>query len=272
MMATTLKEFRRIRGARTVWDDDALQDRIGKLETHAGSAIKSLGGIKVGGYLCVWGSPSQVDRSKMRDFFTPACNFGRFGRGPVDTMIHHGLMEDVGDVVIGEATMKADTHGLAITAKLDDSIPIARKALNEIKTCPGYGWSSGTCAHLNRRTPMKNAAGETVHRIDTWKIIEASLTATPAEPRALASFPPAGKTRDAMIREDPALAAVFKTMDRIEAERRREDAALYAESRKHLDRWQAEERAKNAKVMADAQATLRRFGVIPKLTKRRVTK
>lgn len=132
---------------------------------------------RVTGYLVVFGAPEQPDLE--RDYFDAATDFGAAKTSPI--WLNHTLPVQAAratisiDEPIGEGELRIDEQGVIIDALLD-----ARYAyLAEIAEL--LGWSSGTAAHLVRRTPVGK-----VHHIDRWLLgIDASLTPTPAEPRTM---------------------------------------------------------------------------------------
>jgi hypothetical protein len=131
----------------------------------------------ISGYLVVFGDAQQPDLEG--DYFDAATEFGAATTTPL--WLNHTLPVQAAratiqiDEPIGEGELIVDEQGVIINALLD-----ARYAyLAEIAEL--LGWSSGTAAHLVRRTPVGKAA-----HIDRWLLgIDASITPTPAEPRTM---------------------------------------------------------------------------------------
>jgi hypothetical protein len=136
---------------------------------------------RITGYLVVFGAPEQPDLE--RDYFDAATDFGAAKTSPI--WLNHTLPVQAAratisiDEPIGEGELRIDEQGVIIDALLD-----ARYAyLAEIAEL--LGWSSGTAAHLVRRTPVGAA-----QHIDRWLLgLDASLTPTPAEPRTMVVRP-----------------------------------------------------------------------------------
>lgn len=142
-----------------------------------GSAVKALGDGKVGGYLMVWGSPDQTDME--RDYFDATTNIGDANKSAV--FYHHGLDKTIGKKSIGGADIGRDDVGVWVKAQLDLSDRYTR-AIYAMAEKGKLGWSSGTASHLVEREQV----GKAWH-IKTWLLgLDASLTPTPAEPRARA--------------------------------------------------------------------------------------
>lgn len=180
---------------------------------YPGSAVKSLGDGRIGGYLVVYGDPARTDLAD--DYFTPETDFG-FGPGawpgPVKTAVwfNHRLPLPVkarnGQPIvvkerIGEGWLSRDDYGVFIEAVLDN-----RKQYEAMLA--QLGWSSGTAAHLVDRQP---AAGRAM-KITRWPLgLDASLTPIPAEPRSraipLKSYIPPELTLQAGPEAAPAAAA-----------------------------------------------------------------
>lgn len=151
---------------------------------YPGGAIKSLGEGRIGGYLVVYGDPSQPDLAG--DFFTPETDFGFQPGERIKTAVwfNHRLplplktrngQPLVIKQQIGEGWLSRDAQGVFIEAVLDN-----RKQYESLLT--QLGWSSGTAAHLVDREPVKGAM-----RITRWPLgLDASVTPTPAEPRSRA--------------------------------------------------------------------------------------
>lgn len=144
-----------------------------------GAAIKrdERDGRRVSGYLVVFGSADAHDLEN--DFFDALTDFGAAKTTPI--WLNHTLPVQSAratiqiDEPIGEGEMRIDEQGVVIEALLDARYAYLAQIAEEL------GWSSGTAAHLVRRTPVRNA-----HHIDRWPLgLDASLTPTPAEPRTM---------------------------------------------------------------------------------------
>jgi HK97 family phage major capsid protein len=139
------------------------------------TTVKSLNAKegRVGGYLVVWGDPSQ--RDLQGEYFTPETELGLewYPRRPV--LYHHGLDGDLKAAVIGEIdTLTIDDVGVWAEAQLDLRQRYVR-AVQRLIDRGVLGWSSGSLPHL------VDYADD--GRIKRWPIVEGSLTPAPAEPR-----------------------------------------------------------------------------------------
>jgi hypothetical protein len=97
----------------------------------------------------------------------------------------HGLDATLKTRRLTNVTMKADEVGVWVEGQmlLRDEY---EKAVYKMAEDGKLGWSSGTASHLVTRKAIKTDSG-TVHEVLTWPLgIDASLTPTPAEPRAAA--------------------------------------------------------------------------------------
>jgi HK97 family phage major capsid protein len=168
----------------------------------SGDALKSIevkdGIARVGSYGIRFSGPDSKDLTG--EYFTPACDYGpRCGDGAV-TMFNHGFLSVDGldensqralDAVTGRTygPVKAvkDDVGIFISAVLNLSDEF-EAAIAELVDAGKLKWSSGTAAHLMR----KSADGEILR----WHPIEFSYTPTPAEPRLPAIAPLKSVTLD----------------------------------------------------------------------------
>ena len=128
---------------------------------------------RIGGYLVVWGDPTQPDLQG--EFFTPDTDLGLdwYPRRPV--LYHHGLDGTLGPALIGQIeVMQPDAVGVWVEAQLDLRRRWARTVLDLVRE-GALGWSSGSLPHL--------VEIEADGHIRRWPIVEGSLTPTPAEPR-----------------------------------------------------------------------------------------
>lgn len=133
-----------------------------------GSAIKSLGNGRVGGYLVAYGG-----KDLEGEYFTPETEFclDWYPQRPV--LYHHGFDETLKATAIGIIdTIKADDVGLWAEAQLD----LHNQYLEAVQALIDkgvLGWSSGALP----QGVDKDYDG----RIKCWPLIEGSLTPTPAE-------------------------------------------------------------------------------------------
>lgn len=148
----------------------------GKLIAN-GQAVKMVGEGRVGGYLVMWGSPSQKDLQN--EYFTPDTDLSLDLYPTRPTFYHHGLDDTLEALKIGDIDLlKPDEIGVWAEAQLD----LHNKYVTAIRRLVDkgvIGWSSGSLPHL-----VKIAAGG---HIEKWPIVEGSLTPTPAEPRIVVS-------------------------------------------------------------------------------------
>jgi phage head maturation protease len=144
-----------------------------------GLAIKSgpPGSGRVGGLLVTYRNP---DRSKFRDYFTEATDFGEYLKHAIPLLYHHAMKEDEED--FGDLIVTPGPRGLEARGRLSLAEPRGR-ALYEAVKRGGLSWSSGAVFHRVRRTRQPDST----HRIDRWHIVEGSLTDNPADPHAVAT-------------------------------------------------------------------------------------
>jgi hypothetical protein len=153
-----------------------------------GGECKALGDGKVGGYLVVFGSADAPDL--VGDYFTADTDFrlGQTGAKSV-VLFDHGLDPTLGKSIVGEVSLKVDAKGVwaegVLKARESYSAAVKEiigKDLPDLIAGKKLGWSSGTAAHLVERKKVGAA-----YQITTWPLgLDASLTATPCEPRTLA--------------------------------------------------------------------------------------
>lgn len=143
-----------------------------------GASIKALGDGKVGGYLVVFGDENTTDLEG--DFFTKSTSFGSHTTSLV--YYHHGLDGTMKRAVLDDAAMlKADDYGVWCEAQLKMRDDYERFIYRQVEAGKA-GWSSGTASHLVEREPRGKAMW-----IKAWPLgLDASITLTPAEPRARA--------------------------------------------------------------------------------------
>ncbi len=133
-----------------------------------GSAIKSLGNGRVGGYLVAFGG-----KDLEGDYFTPETDFSLDWYPQRPVLYHHGFDKTLKATAIGSIdTIKLDKVGLWAEAQLD----LHNQYLEAVQGLIDkgiLGWSSGALP----QAVEKDYDG----RIKRWPIIEGSLTPTPAE-------------------------------------------------------------------------------------------
>lgn len=146
------------------------------LIAYGDSAIKALGDNKIGGYLVRFSTAETPDLTG--DFFTADTDFDFVdGTKSAPVLFHHGLDNVLKKRKLGRATLRKDDVGVWMEAQLNLRDEY-EKAVYEMVEAGKLGLSSGSANHLVDKTPVGKA-----YRIDSWPIVEASLTPTPAEPR-----------------------------------------------------------------------------------------
>lgn len=149
-----------------------------------GGALKSLGGRRIGGYLCIWGDENATDLEG--EFFTKTTDFDFEDGEKRSGYYNHGLDLTVKNRKIGRGSLKTDDVGVWLEAQIAERDEYCDAVL-ELAEKGALGLSSGALNHLVRKEPVKNADGEIIaHRITHWPIGEWSATPTPAEPRTKA--------------------------------------------------------------------------------------
>ena len=147
------------------------------------TAVKSLGGSKVGGYLVRFGKSDKRDLHG--EFFTSDTNFQLelFDKRPI--FFHHGLDGVVKSEMLGAITKVVPKKlGLWVEGVLDMRNEYARK-VRELVERGALGWSSSTLPHLRKIADT----GEVllwplvpVLKYGREPLVEGSLTPTPANP------------------------------------------------------------------------------------------
>ena len=129
---------------------------------------------RIGGYLLIWGSPSQ--RDLQGEYFTPETpSWGCTGMTVAPPCTHHGQDDALKSALVGVLdTLRADETGLWAEAQLEKRLRYFRALLALVQR-GALAWSSGSLPHL------REVASD--GRILRWPIVEGSLTPTPAEPR-----------------------------------------------------------------------------------------
>lgn len=146
---------------------------------YFGSAVKALGDGRIGGILVPFGTPETAD--VQGEYFTPETDFGLEDITRLRAVYHHGFTKALGRKRIGSAVATMTAEGIAVEATLDLNDPAVKSLHDAIVSGRPMWWSSGSANHLVERTAVKGA-----YRIDSWPLIEASLTPKPVDPRARA--------------------------------------------------------------------------------------
>jgi HK97 family phage major capsid protein len=147
-----------------------------------GGTIKTLTDGRIGGYLVVYSDPDHPDLEG--DFFTPRTDFDFEDGHQVGVYYLHGLDPTLRKRRLGRATLHHDPVGIWLDAQLELRDDYER-AVYQLAQSGALGWSSGAAAHLVERAPWDGQRqGSQPQHITRWTIAEASLTPTPAEPRA----------------------------------------------------------------------------------------
>ena len=164
-------------------------DHTGETLIATGGEVKALGDGRVGGYLVLFGDPDRTDL--VGDYFTPETDFGLDLNTKCRVLFDHGLDPTLKSLGLGVVNLNLDKKGVWAEGQLKarESYSAAVKEiigkdLPELIAGKKLGWSSGTAPHLVGR---KSVAGGRAHEITSWPLgLDASLTATPCEPRTLA--------------------------------------------------------------------------------------
>lgn len=149
-----------------------------------GSEIKALstapdGTVTVGGYLVVFGSPSEHDATPMRDFFTKSTDFDIEDGDKTAVYYHHGLDPTLKARKLATGTLTMKDAGVWFESQIKARDEYEAKIMEMVKAGK-LGLSSGTANHLVEREKVGQA-----HHIKRWPLgLDASLTPTPGEPRA----------------------------------------------------------------------------------------
>jgi HK97 family phage major capsid protein len=143
-----------------------------------GDAVKALGNGKVGGYLVRFSTEHDPDLTG--DYFTKSTDFDIDDPRPLTVYYQHGQDPVVKKRKLGKAQVQTDDVGVWIEAQLKLADEYDR-AIYQMVEAGKLKWSSGSASHLVER----NATGKAAH-IKAWPLVEATLTPTPAEPRAAA--------------------------------------------------------------------------------------
>jgi len=135
----------------------------------------------ISGFLIYFGSTS--DRDLEGDYFNAQTDFDLTSRRELSLYFEHGMDSVIGRRRIGRGLITPQREGLWIDAQAVPELP-ARiwNSLMAMAHEGELGFSSGAPAHLVEREEGW---------IKRWPLIDASLTATPAEPRCIANVNPA---------------------------------------------------------------------------------
>ena len=159
-------------------DEDEDEEALPAEDTNIvfmGSAVKSLGEGRVGGYLIRFTDSNSPDVTG--EFFTKDTNFELADDGLKRTAVYynHGLDRTVGRKKIGEGKLEITDEGVWIEAQLNLRTKY-EQAIYKLAQAGKLGWSSGTLPNLIER----EFVGKSAH-IKYWPLgIDASLTPTPA--------------------------------------------------------------------------------------------
>jgi len=142
---------------------------------YFGSAVKAVGGNRVGGYLVVYSDASKKDLEG--EYFTPETEFFTDipdGLLKLKTLYNHGFKEGTKFHNVGTfVSAKQDDIGLWVEAEIDMSNRYAEAIMKLVKD-GRLGWSSGAIPHSVKVLPDG--------RIAEWALVEGSLTVAPAMP------------------------------------------------------------------------------------------
>lgn len=142
-----------------------------------GGAVKALGDGRVGGYLVRFSTTEDPDLAG--EYFTKTTDFGEAEASPV--YYQHGMDPRVGKRKLGRAEHKKDDFGVWAEAQLDLRDEY-EQFIYRMAESGKMGWSSGTAGHLIERENHGKAVW-----LKAWPLgLDATLTPTPAEPRATA--------------------------------------------------------------------------------------
>lgn len=159
-------------------DDEAIDALVPNSRLMAsGTAVKSVGEGRVGGYLVLFGTAAQKDLQG--EYFTAETDYGLDWYEKRPALYHHALDDTIQTDPIGVIdTLKMDDVGIWAEAQLDLRKRYTR-AIQKLVDKGVIGWSSGSLPHV-----VKIESDGCIKR---WVIVEGSLTPTPAEPRIVVS-------------------------------------------------------------------------------------
>lgn len=148
---------------------------------YAVKALDNTGAIEA--YAVRWGNPSEPDRSKERDFFTPQTDLMLDEWGwPRPIPLEHMVTvagQRAGSVGQWNGATK-DSIGVKLRGQLKTSHPMYPQLARDIKAGQYY-LSSDSAPQFVKRRPLVNGT----NHLDRWGFLTASLTKSPAEHRLL---------------------------------------------------------------------------------------
>ena len=152
-----------------------------------GSTVKMTKNGHVAGYLVRFSPPDGTEKDLDGEYFTAATNLGSYAsKGhEIEVYIDHGQDPAFGVKSVGTGTVTMTDAGAWFEAQLELAEEY-EAYVRQLIEAGKLGWSSGAATHLVRKSGPQ---------ITNWPVIEASLTATPAEPRNLAQSIKAAKLR-----------------------------------------------------------------------------
>jgi len=142
--------------------------------THAVKAVsEDDGALTVGGYLVMWGSPTEKDLQG--EYFTKSTQLWTDRYPTVPTLFHHGLDSTIGLSVVGHRTKAAaDDVGMWVEDVIDKSNSYW-VYVDALVKAGKLHYSPGSAPHLVKST----SDGELL----SFPVVEDTLTPTPAQPR-----------------------------------------------------------------------------------------
>lgn len=146
--------------------------------TYYGGQVKALGDGKIGGYVALFTTENDPDLSG--DFFTKATEFYLESGDQRPIIYDHGLDKTLKRRQLGRAKTEIRDAGVWMEGQLNLRDDYEQKVY-KMAEMGKLGWSTGSASHLVQRTPK----GKSFH-LDSWPIVEASLTPMPVEPRTSA--------------------------------------------------------------------------------------
>jgi hypothetical protein len=150
-------------------DDDSL--------IYYGEAVKALGSGRVGGVVAPFATADTAD--PQGEFFHAETDFGLDVSTRARVVYHHGWTKAYGKRKLAVADLFVGEAGVEGATQLPDDE--AGRAIYGLAEAGTLFWSSGSAPHLVVTTPVKGAK-----RIDSWPIVEVSLTHKPVDKRARA--------------------------------------------------------------------------------------
>ena len=133
--------------------------------------------LEFGGLLVPYGSADEPDTQG--DYFTPNTDYGLDTATKARCIFHHGFDTDLGLRKLTNVAYKATDAGIWAEGIIRKADAYATKICEMVKAGK-LRFSSGSAPHLIQKRPVKGAC-----EILSWPIVEASLTPTPVDPRAV---------------------------------------------------------------------------------------